>query len=88
MSDLAAALRAIVEPVLRQVVREELAILVQKPANDGGAWMDADEVASLVGCKRRRVAELVRRQGLPCAGSVGRKLRFRRAEVERWMERK
>ena len=53
---------------------------------NGSEWMDRDGVARMTGYKPTYVSELVRRRGLPCH-HVGRKLRFRREEVEAWMAR-
>lgn len=49
-------------------------------------WMDKDGVANMTGYKPAYISELVRRRGLSCH-RVGRKMRFRRDEVEAWMAR-
>lgn len=70
------------QALVRQAVREELS---RQPANTQTVeWIGPDEVARMTGYARRYVAELVRKHGLP-AEKVGRKLRFRRSDVEKWM---
>lgn len=68
----------------------QLADLVRKAVRDAleerpeqRTWLDRDQVASLLAYKPSYIAELVRRRGLPCH-RVGRKMRFRRDEVESW----
>jgi hypothetical protein len=48
-------------------------------------WLSVDDVAAYLGIKRGTVYKWIERYGLP-AKKVGRLLKFRRAEVERWME--
>jgi excisionase family DNA binding protein len=51
----------------------------------GAVWLGRSEVADLLGYKQGYVSELVRRRGLPCH-RIGRRMRFRRDEVEAWAE--
>ena len=53
---------------------------------DSSEWMNKDAVADMLGYKDSYISELVRRRGLPCH-RVGRKMRFRREEVEEWLTR-
>lgn len=65
--------------IVRAVVREELGAANSNESE----WLDRDGVATLTGYAPSYISELVRRRGLPCV-RIGRKMRFRRAEVERW----
>lgn len=73
-------LRAVLAPLVAEGVAQALAA----NAAPTSEWLSADEVAVLTGYNRRTVPGLVRLHGLPCH-PVGRKLRFRRVEVERWV---
>ncbi len=70
---------------LRAIVREEIraALVTRQKQEEQGEWLTPDGVARVLGYKRRSIAGLVRRRGLPCV-RVGRLLRFRRDEVEQW----
>jgi excisionase family DNA binding protein len=48
-------------------------------------WLTPDQLAGELGYDRRTIPALVRRRGLPCH-RIGRKLRFRRAEVDAWVK--
>lgn len=75
------ALDALVQRAADTAVQRALAAVVP-PEQE---WLDAAAVARLTGYARRSVPGLVRLRGLPCH-PIGRKLRFRRKEVERWMK--
>lgn len=49
-------------------------------------WLSVDDVAAYLGIRRGTVYKWVERSGLP-ARKVGRLLKFRRAEVDAWVER-
>lgn len=48
-------------------------------------WLDQDAVAMLLGVARSTVPTLCQRDGLPHT-RIGRVYRFRRADVEAWLE--
>lgn len=50
-------------------------------------WMSVDDIAAYLGIRRGTVYKWVERLGLP-ARKVGRLLKFRRAEVDAWVERR
>jgi excisionase family DNA binding protein len=50
-------------------------------------WLSVDDVAAHLGIKRGTVYKWVERLGLP-ARKVGRLLKFRRSEVDDWVERR
>jgi len=82
----APALVVITVDELRQVVREELAALLDAKDRNASEWLTADDVAQMLGYRRAYVTELARRHGLPCHqpnGPRGRRL-FRRGEIEAW----
>ena len=82
----APALVVITVDELRQVVREELAALLDSKDRNASEWLTADDVARLLGYRRAYVTELARRHGLPChqpSGPRGRRM-FRRGEIEAW----
>lgn len=60
--------------------------VLDEQGNSAG-WLDSNGVAKMTGYKTSYISELVRRQGLPCH-RIGRKMRFRRDEVEAWMARR
>lgn len=68
--------------LVRDAVREELA--AQSPG--GSEILSREKVAKLLGCHVRTVSNLVRSKGLPVAFMVGAQPRFKRAEIERWMQ--
>jgi excisionase family DNA binding protein len=53
----------------------------------GDRWLSVDDVAGYLGIRRGTVYKWVERSGLP-ARKVGRLLKFRRAEVDAWVERR
>lgn len=70
-----------IDEIVRKVVREELSLSTPS----AGEWMGRDDVAQFLGYKSAYISELVRRRGLPCH-RIGRKMRFRRSEVEDWQQ--
>jgi len=50
-------------------------------------WLSVDDVATYLGIRRGTVYKWVERLGLP-ARKVGRLLKFRRSEVDDWVERR
>jgi excisionase family DNA binding protein len=75
---------------LRQVVREELAALLDAKDQNASEWLTTDDVAKVLGYRRAYVTELARRHGLPChqpTGPRGRRM-FRRSEVEAWAQQR
>jgi excisionase family DNA binding protein len=46
------------------------------------------EVAKLLGVSARSISKLVSRDGLPTACRLGRGYRFKRADVDAWVERR
>ncbi len=71
---------------LRTLIRTEIEAAVRAASAPASDWLDADQVAELLGYRRKYVPELVRRHGLPAhqPGGRGGRLMFRRAEVEAW----
>ncbi len=51
-----------------------------------GGLVDVREVARLVSCSPRQVFRLVERGLIPAPVKVGRLTRFRRDEIERWID--
>ncbi len=66
-------LRAIVAEAVRSVAA---------PSPD--EWMNADDVARMLGVKRSTIPALVSRESLPCY-RPGKAYTFRRSEVEAWI---
>lgn len=52
----------------------------------GTDWLSSDDVSAMLGVTLRTVHSLVRNHGLP-AYRLGRVVRYRRSEVEEWLER-
>ncbi len=50
-------------------------------------WLSVDDIAAYLGIRRGTVYKWVERSGLP-ARKVGRLLKFRRSEVDAWVERR
>lgn len=48
-------------------------------------WLSVDDVSAYLGIRRGTVYKWVERHGLP-ARKIGRLLKFRRAEIDEWME--
>ena len=71
---------------LQKIVAAEVrrAIAENTTAPPPSDWLTADQLARELGYDRRTIPALVRRRGLPCH-RVGRKLRFRRSEVDAWI---
>lgn len=67
--------------LVRDAVRVELA--ASKGAPDD--WLDQDGAAALLGVKRSTIPTLCQRDALPHS-RVGRLYRFRRSELETWLE--
>lgn len=65
-------------------VRDALAANTVAPATQS-EWLTPEQLAKELGYDRRTIPTLVRRRGLPCH-RVGRKLRFKRVEVNAWIE--
>lgn len=55
----------------------------RKEASD---WIGPDDVARLLAVKRESLRKLVSREGLPCHQITERLRRFRRSEIENWMQ--
>jgi excisionase family DNA binding protein len=53
--------------------------------NEQDRWMTAEEAATYLGYVRRTIYELVREKDLPHK-RIGRTLRFRRSDLDRWIE--
>lgn len=75
------------EEDLRRIVREEAASIARGAADSPGEWMTPEAAAELIGVKRSYISELTRRHGLP-VHKHGRVMRFKRAQVLEWMERR
>jgi excisionase family DNA binding protein len=73
-----------VETLLEEVAVRAARLVAAERTMDG-EWVDREGVAGMLGYRPSYVSELVRRHGLPCH-RVGRKMRFRRREVEAWAE--
>jgi len=56
-----------------------------KEDNLAQRWLSVDDVAAYLGIRRGTVYKWIERHGLP-ARKVGRLLKFRRTDVDRWME--
>ena len=54
---------------------------------NGERWLSVDDVAAYLGVRRGTVYKWVERLGLP-ARKVGRLLKFKRSEVDAWVERR
>jgi excisionase family DNA binding protein len=67
------------EELVRQVVREELA------AHREG-WLDSQAAADYLGVSRGQLHNLVSAGRLPRYGERGRRLRFRRADLDAYIE--
>ncbi len=67
------------EDVLRRVIREELAA-----TRDG--WFDSRAAADYLGVSVGQVHNLVSTGRLPRHGDKGRRLRFRRADLDAYVE--
>ncbi len=73
--------------------REDLDELLERAVHRGrelaseGAWMQADDVAKLLGVQRETVIGYTRREGLPCR-YAGKSPVFRRDEVIAWLEKR
>lgn len=67
------------EETLRRVVREELA-----HAREG--WLDSEEAAAYIGVSRGQLHNLVSAGQLPRHGEKGQRLRFRRADLDAYVE--
>lgn len=52
----------------------------------GGGLVDVREVARLASCSTRHVFRLVERGLIPAPVKVGRLTRFKRDEIERWID--
>lgn len=70
--------------------REDLDALIDRAiarAREGAEsqWMSLEDVAELLDVKPRTVLAYVKRSGLPCR-YAGKFPRFRRDEVERWLD--
>ncbi|HJK93264.1 MAG TPA: helix-turn-helix domain-containing protein [Polyangiaceae bacterium LLY-WYZ-15_(1-7)] len=82
-------------PVFTLSVREFAALIAaivavarrERPAEEPARILTTADVARMVGVRPDTVQKWHRRQGLP-AFRVGRRLRFRRREVEAWLERR
>lgn len=72
-----------------EVAREDRATSVRRATRSGGHGdhlLSADEVAEMIGMTREYVYDLSRRGQIPTI-TFGRKRRYRRAAVERWLEK-
>lgn len=67
--------------IIREAVRQEL---TGTPAIES-KYLDAEELAKLLGVARSSIPQLVKREGLPTI-RLGRLYRFRRNEVIEWLE--
>lgn len=56
------------------------------PPQDSPALVTAADVAAALGLSRWRVYQLARRGELPGAVRLGRRLLFKRAVLERWLQ--
>ncbi len=71
--------------------REDLAEMIDLAVERGrslsseAVWMQAEEVASLLGVTRDTVVTYARRDGLPCR-YAGKRPMFRRDEVMAWID--
>lgn len=48
-------------------------------------WLSVDEIAAYLGVKRDTIYKWIIRRGMP-ARKVGRLWKFRKSEVDRWIE--
>lgn len=48
-------------------------------------WLSVDEIAAYLGVKRDTIYKWITRRGMP-ARKVGRLWKFRKSEVDRWIE--
>lgn len=73
--------RAELKALVREAVREELA----GQNADRAEYLNAGELAELLGVARSSIPQLVKREGLPTI-RLGRAYRFHRAEVIVWLK--
>lgn len=66
--------------VVREAVRSELTATPEH-----APYLDAAQLAELLGVARSTIPQLVKREGLPVI-RLGRAYRFRRSEVVTWLE--
>lgn len=74
---------------LRAIVAEEVArALADRAATSASPdWLGPDAAAEIIGVIPRTLARMAHRKEIP-ASKVGRKLRFRRADLEAWLVRR
>lgn len=71
---------------LRALIREEVEAAVQaRQGHAASEILDIAEVADLLGVTAPTVRAYVRTDGLPCIRMGKSTVRFRRADVERWL---
>ena len=73
--------------VLAERVADRLAEHLAEQEPPSAAWMTSDEAAAYLRCDAKRVSELQREGKLRC-GRDGRKLLFRRADLDAYLERR
>jgi hypothetical protein len=80
---LATALRALLEPIVRQAVADALAELAPSASPPPAALVDTEELCRQLTCSRSMVGRL-RDEGLPCV-YLGDSPRFVVADVVAWL---
>lgn len=72
-----------IRTILRELLAEERAARSTAPE-----WLDSAQAAALLGVHVRTLAKLVRHEGLPMHPVSARTFRYRRDELEAWMDRR
>lgn len=72
---------------LRAIVRAEVRAALEAQAREkNGAMLDMSEVCDFLGVTPPTVRAYIRRSGLPCVRIGKSTVRFRREDVESWLE--
>lgn len=71
------------DAMVREIVRQELAMLpIKQPTDDG--WVTCAQTARIWGCSWETAAARLAQPGAPQPERIGKRKMWRRAEVERW----
>ena len=86
MTATAEMLDALVDLIAERVAAKLALVPPPAPAPAPSEWITPEQLAAELGYERHTIPVLVRRRGLPCH-RVGRKMRFRRSDVDAWIAR-
>jgi excisionase family DNA binding protein len=82
--EIASVLREDLAPDLIAGLRDDVLALLAATSED--RWMDTEAAAVYTGCKQRRLQDLAAKGGIP-HGHLGRKLAFKRSELDAYLRR-